>query len=117
MIVAQFLRSAASAQSRHARIAPARPTSDGTSTWIMSCGFASHKGWPSRTLRYQYCTTIGSSEANGPLAHCGCGPTSAAPRSEEHTSELQSLMRTSYDVLCLKHTTTTTTNKYQPYIP
>src|SRR3546814_7034557 len=25
-------------------------------------------------------------------------------RSEEHTSELQSLMRNSYDVLCLKHT-------------
>src|SRR3546814_6333910 len=26
----------------------------------------------------------------------------ARPRSEEHTSELQSLMRTSYDVFCLK---------------
>src|SRR3546814_554480 len=135
MIVAQFLRSAASAQSRHARIAPARPTSDGTSTWIMSCGVAAHKGWPSRTLRYQYGTTIGSSAANGPFAHCGCVPTSAAPaampasasstkrvhaargfaraapnttaaaatnRSEEHTSELQSLMRISYAVFCLK---------------
>src|SRR3546814_6589834 len=29
-------------------------------------------------------------------------------RSEEHTSELQSLMRNSYDVFCLKKTTTTT---------
>src|SRR3546814_8376998 len=29
-------------------------------------------------------------------------------RSEEHTSELQSLMRTSYAVFCLKKTTTTT---------
>src|SRR3546814_5764358 len=29
------------------------------------------------------------------------------PRSEEHTSELQSLMRISYDVLCLKKKTTT----------
>src|SRR3546814_10155246 len=28
----------------------------------------------------------------------------AAPRSEEHTSELQSLMRISYDVSCLKKT-------------
>src|SRR3546814_4466619 len=28
----------------------------------------------------------------------------AAPRSEEHTSELQSLMRISYDVFCLKNT-------------
>src|SRR3546814_3199651 len=42
----------------------------------------------------------------------------AKPRSEEHTSELQSLMRSSYAVFCLKkkktkqshsHTTTTTT--------
>src|SRR3546814_2560975 len=31
-------------------------------------------------------------------------------RSEEHTSELQSLMRTSYAVFCLKKTTTTTQN-------
>src|SRR3546814_8597283 len=29
-----------------------------------------------------------------------------APRSEEHTSELQSLMRISYAVFCLKKTTT-----------
>src|SRR3546814_6993065 len=29
----------------------------------------------------------------------------ATPRSEEHTSELQSLMRTSYAVFCLKHKT------------
>src|SRR3546814_2260287 len=33
-----------------------------------------------------------------------------APRSEEHTSELQSLMRISYAVFCLKKKTTTTTN-------
>src|SRR3546814_5347042 len=35
----------------------------------------------------------------------------ARKRSEEHTSELQSLMRTSYAVFCLKKTTT------QPYLP
>src|SRR3546814_4033179 len=29
-------------------------------------------------------------------------PLQAQPRSEEHTSELQSLMRLSYDVFCLK---------------
>src|SRR3546814_9040224 len=29
-------------------------------------------------------------------------PTAGASRSEEHTSELQSLMRISYDVFCLK---------------
>src|SRR3546814_7049762 len=32
------------------------------------------------------------------------------PRSEEHTSELQSLMRISYAVFCLKKKTTTNTN-------
>src|SRR3546814_8872811 len=34
------------------------------------------------------------------------------PRSEEHTSELQSLMRTSYAVFCLKNTNTALTHKY-----
>src|SRR3546814_7425705 len=35
-------------------------------------------------------------------------------RSEEHTSELQSLMRISYAVFCLKKKTKTTTTKQQP---
>src|SRR3546814_7015191 len=35
-----------------------------------------------------------------------------AARSEEHTSELQSLMRISYAVFCLKKKTKTTTNTY-----
>src|SRR3546814_3293372 len=34
------------------------------------------------------------------------GAAEAAPRSEEHTSELQSLMRISYAVFCLKKKTT-----------
>src|SRR3546814_8013233 len=39
---------------------------------------------------------------------------STSTRSEEHTSELQSLMRNSYAVFCLKkkNKTKTTTNKY-----
>src|SRR3546814_6512639 len=36
----------------------------------------------------------------------------ALARSEEHTSELQSLMRTSYAVFCLKKKTMTTGRKY-----
>src|SRR3546814_8637211 len=36
-----------------------------------------------------------------------CSRQKAVGRSEEHTSELQSLMRTSYAVVCLKKTTTT----------
>src|SRR3546814_10376640 len=43
----------------------------------------------------------------------------AAARSEEHTAELQSLMRNSYAVLCVKKTTTTATlhqiNRHQQY--
>src|SRR3546814_2370577 len=35
-------------------------------------------------------------------------------RSEEHTSELQSLMRISYDVFCLKKKKTTTSDKQKP---
>src|SRR3546814_9708146 len=34
--------------------------------------------------------------------HAGLVPASNHPRSEEHTSELQSLMRSSYAVFCLK---------------
>src|SRR3546814_4912265 len=37
----------------------------------------------------------------------GVPPPEIALRSEEHTSELQSLMRISYDVLCLKKKKTT----------
>src|SRR3546814_7901318 len=46
-------------------------------------------------------------------------PSSVLYRSEEHTSELQSLMRISYAVFCLKkkkkkrHNHSTRTNKYQ----
>src|SRR3546814_4903594 len=46
----------------------------------------------------------------------------ADPRSEEHTSELQSLMRISYAVFCLKKKTPTQTTQYRhnssvPQIP
>src|SRR3546814_1954811 len=46
-----------------------------------------------------------------PTIHQGLSPCNAFPasRSEEHTSELQSLMRISYAVFCLKKKTTTTT--------
>src|SRR3546814_939886 len=37
-------------------------------------------------------------------------------RSEEHTSELQSLMRTSYAVFCLKKKTQPSNNKYSWHI-
>src|SRR3546814_1451571 len=50
----------------------------------------------------------------GLAAHAGVdlrliAPVGLPPRSEEHTSELQSLMRISYAVFCLKKTTINTT--------
>src|SRR3546814_5864790 len=41
----------------------------------------------------------------GSLDRPGCADRSLFPRSEEHTSELQSLMRISYAVFCLKNKT------------
>src|SRR3546814_9830187 len=42
---------------------------------------------------------------------CGGLHAHLLPRSEEHTSELQSLMRISYAVFCLKKKNTTTTKE------
>src|SRR3546814_2807479 len=47
--------------------------------------------------------TLGSLGCDRPAPAVGAGL-----RSEEHTSELQSLMRNSYAVFCLTQTTTTT---------
>src|SRR3546814_10261540 len=45
------------------------------------------------------------------LHHSGNGALSSGLRSEEHTSELQSLMRISYAVFCLKKKTRTTSHQ------
>src|SRR3546814_6981704 len=50
-----------------------------------------------------------------PLRHAQRGPRIELQRSAEHTSELQSLMRTSYAVFCLKKKNTQTTKKHQSY--
>src|SRR3546814_8645255 len=50
-------------------------------------------------------------QARGAFRHLGPDHGSAA-RSEEHTSELQSLMRISYAVFCLQKTTKTQYNKH-----
>src|SRR3546814_5771939 len=59
-------------------------------------GRLSAHGWAGHGLRGDG-TVV---EFVGPVLHAG--------RSEEHTSELQSLMRISYAVFCLKKKTTTT---------
>src|SRR3546814_8699788 len=49
-----------------------------------------------------FATTHGSSDRHFLLAAGNAGIQAATNRSEEHTSELQSLMRISYAVFCLK---------------
>src|SRR3546814_10208180 len=49
--------------------------------------------------------------ADSPDEACALGPA----RSEEHTSELQSLMRISYAVFCLKQTTKPNSNTRSAY--
>src|SRR3546814_7874036 len=50
------------------------------------------------------------------LLDCAKGTVGVAERSEEHTSELQSLMRISYAVFCLKQKTNLTTTTYSSRI-
>src|SRR3546814_10901043 len=55
-------------------------------------------------------------DPHGGCRHCPSPSSSSATRSEEHTSELQSLMRISYAVYCLqkkKHIHTTDKQKHQ----
>src|SRR3546814_17909859 len=67
--------------------------------WIMSaCRQPCSAGWTTRSRRQSIARKTSASR------HF---PTSTSPptiRSEEHTSELQSLMRNSYAVFCLKKT-------------
>src|SRR3546814_4018962 len=50
------------------------------------------------------------------LADTRAGGVAALPRSEEHTSELQSLMRISYAVFCLKKKNRQTYYKYNTHL-
>src|SRR3546814_6417442 len=72
---------------------------------------------------FPYTTLFRSSVAKSSESAMPCGPATVPPcglaigwdrRSEEHTSELQSLMRISYAVLCLKkkNMTVITDNHY-----
>src|SRR3546814_8151834 len=62
---------------------------------------------PATLLRRAHARELGQGDATLP----GCGLTAPAGiRSEEHTSELQSLMRISYAVFCLKKKKNTTIN-------
>src|SRR3546814_4906683 len=64
---------------------------------------------PSRLLRIV--ETLKAAYEGDAQVRVGIAPQSLRARSEEHTSELQSLMRISYAVFCLKKKT------YYPHIP
>src|SRR3546814_10301547 len=70
----------------------------------LSCPLPSMGLWNSHPRVYMAIETQGG-ESDCPY----CGAHFVLVRSEEHTSELQSLMRISYAVFCLKKTTTTKT--------
>src|SRR3546814_10422187 len=55
--------------------------------------------------------TLGLLHGSQPDAMVFCADPSRATRTEEHTSELQSLMRTSYAVFCLLQTTIQNTQR------
>src|SRR3546814_10116371 len=67
-----------------------------------------------RLATYPSTGPLPCSTARGAVICCASSSTasSASTRSEEHTSELQSLMRISYAVFCLKKKTVTITNKH-----
>src|SRR3546814_3941649 len=61
--------------------------------------------WP----RWQTCVSLSASAIPGPNIPEPVTTSDLPRRSEEHTSELQSLMRISYAVFCLKKKTQTST--------
>src|SRR3546814_8785687 len=72
--------------------------------------FLANEGWVTLRADYSYKSTMAADAENTPELFSGnvslvnASLTYSAPgddRSEEHTSELQSLMRTSYAVFCL----------------
>src|SRR3546814_7219932 len=76
-------------------------------TLFRSRRLRTHRRHPRRLVRFGLHTRLRPRKR--PLARAR-PPRRLDARSEEHTSELQSLMRSSYDVFCLKKKTKTTTH-------
>src|SRR3546814_8516658 len=79
-------------------------------SWVGACGDRRHG--PKILLWPRHRATTATEPIDRQPVHCyarsvraGPWPTAIASRSEEHTSELQSLMRISYAVFCLKKKT------------
>src|SRR3546814_3094496 len=69
-------------------------------TWAALVQPTACSAWKSRRSTAEGCKT--SAPTRAASGRCGSSWHSLSSRSEEHTSELQSLMRISYAVFCLK---------------
>src|SRR3546814_10572363 len=69
---------------------------------VCSSGFRANSRTPTTGIKKVWLAWEGVRARLGFAEHGGCRAVCARPRSEEHTSELQSLMRNSYAVFCLK---------------
>src|SRR3546814_9867807 len=74
-----------------------------------ACAYSPMRSGSSRSGSRETNSTRGRVDS-GSASHCFCA---CASRSEEHTSELQSLMRISYAVFCLKKKKKIHLHKYQ----
>src|SRR3546814_9404600 len=92
--VSETIRSLISADQFRRRSTPLRTSIRSTDTWLSSL----QTMWLNATRQTQRFS-----------------PHSARRRSEEHTSELQSLMRISYAVFCLKKKNTTQLHKHHAH--
>src|SRR3546814_8859903 len=75
---------------------------------------AEHDGDQGRHVQEQHQPPVEESIDAAPSPHGQADRGADQHRSEEHTSELQSLMRISYDVFCLKKKKTQPTSHYLP---
>src|SRR3546814_1130993 len=80
--------------SRAARVSPPAPTN------VTFTLFAAMTGSPLSLLSFRMAARLRGRDKPGGRLRCRIA--GGNPRSEEHTSELQSLMRNSYAVFCLK---------------
>src|SRR3546814_9492290 len=86
------------------RISPAQyPEHGSADPWLASAGAAA--SIDSAAVSPMFANVCQSCSMSHPLGSTHAAVVTAAVRSEEHTSELQSLMRISYAVFCLKKKT------------
>src|SRR3546814_1776517 len=97
-------------QQAHQRYGPALPDIAARSVIVLPGSIIQRLAQPAggfRRVPSRGRTLVGLENHLGIVGRIGFQPRFELLRSEEHTSELQSLMRNSYAVFCLKKTKTT----------